>query len=446
MSFTLRDYQKQAVEALPGLLSKYRKVVGVAGTGAGKTVIMTRFISDNLHKMKGRVIVFVDAEELVHQTSEAFYKQGIEHQLITANSGRVYRNQKVYISMVKTFLSRVKNFPDFLPTPSICIIDECHIKTYNKVMDVFPEAYYFGLTATPVYMGKKESMSDYYEKCFIIRDTPDLIDSGNLNPEKAYVTQLGRDDLEKLKRSSTGDFTGSSLDLVFNSDRILNLVFEQWGEKCRGIKTIIYASSILHAQALTALFKAKGINTRSQDSKNNTNADRKKTVEWFKEETGEAVLINVATFVKGFDVPDVKAIILAFSTLSLSKFVQIAGRGSRLAPGKSEFLLIDLGNNILKASGEPNHGLWSDARDWEALFNGKRSSQLEGAAPMRQCSECGFISPMQAKACGECGTPFPVRDREKEMPKEIKVIEYKGKGRGKRKVEFKSKKPVWLRQ
>ena len=371
--YKLRDYQEGANRDLLPLLVKHKKVVAVAGTGAGKTVMMTRLISDALPKTKGKIAVFVDSIDLVKQTSEAFQKQGIQHQRITAKTKVIYDDFQVYIVMVQTYLSRIKKTPDYLPGVTFCVVDECHIKTYNQLMEVYPEAYFLGYTATPVYMGKKESMSDYYNYCHVIKDVPDLIDMGALNPEKAYVTQLGANDLDKLKKSSTGDFTGSSLDLVFNSERIIDLTYAQWDERCRGIKTVIYASSIEHCKALTEYFTARGVNCRSQDSKNNSDAQRTGTVQWFREAKGEAVLINVATFVKGFDVPDIGAIILAFSTLSLSKFVQVCGRGGRLAEGKDSFILIDLGNNILKSNGKVNHGLWSDARDWKSLFEGKRA-------------------------------------------------------------------------
>src|SRR5690606_25031728 len=71
---------------------------------------------------------------------------------------------------------------------------------------------------------------------------------------------------------------------------------------------------------------------------------------------------SVSILTTGFDEPTVEAIILNRATKSLTLYYQMIGRGSRVLPGKSEFTVIDLGNNAAR------FGLWSAPVDWRQIF------------------------------------------------------------------------------
>ena len=53
------------------------------------------------------------------------------------------------------------------------------------------------------------------------------------------------------------------------------------------------------------------------------------------------VLVNVDIFSEGFDCPDVEFVQLARPTLSLAKYLQMVGRGLRVAKGKKNCVIID---------------------------------------------------------------------------------------------------------
>ncbi|MDP1745415.1 MAG: helicase-related protein, partial [Bacteroidota bacterium] len=95
----------------------------------------------------------------------------------------------------------------------------------------------------------------------------------------------------------------------------------------------------------------------------NTNSDqeRKDILHWFKTKP-DAILTSVGILTTGFDEPTVETIILNRATKSLTLFYQMIGRGSRILPNKSEFTVIDLGNNALR------FGLWDSYIDWQAIF------------------------------------------------------------------------------
>ena len=77
------------------------------------------------------------------------------------------------------------------------------------------------------------------------------------------------------------------------------------------------------------------------------------------------VLVNVDIFSEGFDCPDVEFVQLARPTLSLAKYLQMVGRGLRVAKGKKNCVIID-NVGLYRVCGLPSQ-VWT----WKAMFEGK---------------------------------------------------------------------------
>ena len=77
------------------------------------------------------------------------------------------------------------------------------------------------------------------------------------------------------------------------------------------------------------------------------------------------VLVNVDIFSEGFDCPDVEFVQLARPTLSLAKYLQMVGRGLRVAKGKKNCVIID-NVGLYRVFGLPSQ-VWN----WNAMFDGK---------------------------------------------------------------------------
>jgi 5-(carboxyamino)imidazole ribonucleotide mutase len=82
----------------------------------------------------------------------------------------------------------------------------------------------------------------------------------------------------------------------------------------------------------------------------------------------------------------------------------MVGRGSRVMPTKNEFTILDFGNNIQR------HHYWEAPRKW----NLKKKEKKEGAAPIKECSECCYLMPARIMDCPECGHVFEKSEKEKE--------------------------------
>jgi type I site-specific restriction endonuclease len=99
-------------------------------------------------------------------------------------------------------------------------------------------------------------------------------------------------------------------------------------------------------------------------------------VKWFKD-TPDAILTSVGILTTGFDEPTVETIILNRATRSLTLYHQMIGRGSRRLPNKSEFKIIDLGNNVRRFGYWQDYINWHDAFRFPDRFLESRISELE---------------------------------------------------------------------
>ena len=77
----------------------------------------------------------------------------------------------------------------------------------------------------------------------------------------------------------------------------------------------------------------------------------------------DAILSSVSILTTGFDEPTVETIMLNRATRSLTLYFQMIGRGSRVLPDKTEFNVIDLGNNVAR------FGMWQAPIDWQEIFH-----------------------------------------------------------------------------
>jgi hypothetical protein len=110
---------------------------------------------------------------------------------------------------------------------------------------------------------------------------------------------------------------------------------------------------------------------------------------------------------------------LNYSTLSLVKFVQTCGRGSRIIDDffidkfqidypyqleeKKYFDIIDLGENWKR------FGDWNDERNWEYIFK-YPDEPGDGIAPVKSCPECEALIHAAMRTCPHCGHVFQKKD------------------------------------
>lgn len=139
-------------------------------------------------------------------------------------------------------------------------------------------------------------------------------------------------------------------------EKLLNAYYE----RSRGKKTLIFNNGINTSVEVYHTFKSAGLPIRHLDN-TTSKQDRKDILKWFKH-TPDAIVTSVSILTTGFDEPTVETIVLNRATKSLTLYFQMIGRGSRVLKDKSEFTVIDLGNNMAR------FGNWSSPVDWKQIF------------------------------------------------------------------------------
>lgn len=186
-------------------------------------------------------------------------------------------------------------------------------------------------------------------------------------------------------------------------------------------KTVIFNCNVAHSKKVLDVFTRKGYPCRHLDGKT-PKSERKEILKWLKN-TPDAVLMNVGVLTAGFDEPSIQTIIINRSTLSVTLWIQMTGRGSRTYPNKKNFKILDLGGNALR------HGDWSDDRDWVDIFhNPPKPSKKEGVAPVKECvnEDCRILIPAQARICKHCGTKQPIKEKKDDL-QDVELVLFNGK-------------------
>ena len=262
-----------------------------------------------------------------------------------------------------------KHYDEIEEEPGMIVIDEAHhalAKTYKEMWERFPKAKFLGLTATPCRLNGK-GFTDLFDVLVQSWSVPEFISKGRLatydfvSIKSDGVTQRLIDSLQK--RGADGDYQNKEMDMLLNKKPSIERLYQSLEEFGKDRKGIVYAINISHAQKITKLYQENGVKAIAIDSKTPA-TERQQDIEAFKKGDIQ-VLVNVDIFSEGFDCPDVEFVQLARPTLSLAKYLQMVGRGLRVAKGKKNCVIID-NVGLYRVFGLPSQ-VWN----WNAMFEGK---------------------------------------------------------------------------
>ena len=358
----LFDYQEDMKERIEKAFRLHRSVMAQMPTGTGKTYLLTAaidsFVEDNPNT---KIWIVAHRKELVSQIEETIKK------FYSYSSSK---NKSLLVSvkaMSIQWLSR--HYNEIEEEPGMIVIDEAHhalAKTYKEMWERFPKAKFLGLTATPCRLNGKGFM-DLFDVLVQSWNIPEFISKGRLatydfvSIKSDGVTQRLIDSLQK--RGADGDYQNKEMDMLLNKRPSIERLYQSFEEYGKDRKGIVYAINISHAKKIMELYQEHGIKAVAIDSKTPA-VERQADIEAFKKGDIQ-VLVNVDIFSEGFDCPDVEFVQLARPTLSLAKYLQMVGRGLRVAKGKKNCVIID--NVGLYGV----FGLPSQVWNWKATFEGR---------------------------------------------------------------------------
>lgn len=402
MYVPLYPVQTYILDELRKTMLHHKRVVLMAGTGLGKTQIAIEIIKRALSKDNKGCFV-AHRILLIKQTSRNFYNQEVVHGVVQGEHPDFFPNRNVQVCSIQTLKNRE------IPKADIYFFDEVHrwFQEYEKIMEENPDAYFIGLSATPMTAGLGKHFSALVHPVTM----RELIDQKVLKDFEIYAPSPI--DLTGV-RTSNGDYRKDDLEKAADKPKLTAEIVKTWLKLAKDKKTIVFSSGVPHGRHLEKEFLRHGIKAREINGYMTKEGDEgaNKIIEDFREDKLQ-VIISCEMLVAGFDVTSVNCVVWATSTKSPMKFIQGSGRGLRKHEGRDVCLILDHGS-ITEKLGFPD--------DIEAEFcvldDGKHSISKNKKKDKpeqlpKKCPSCNFIKSPGVRKCPACGfTPEFIQDVE----------------------------------
>ena len=223
----------------------------------------------------------------------------------------------------------------------------------------------------------------------------EMIAAGHLVSPRTFVIDVGVQDALQHVRKTAIDFDMDEVASILDKRLISDAVIKHWKEKAANRKTIIFCSTVAHAQHVCEAFEAADVSAVLVHS-DLSDGERKARLSAF-ERGSVQVVVNVAVLTEGYDYTPTSCVILLRPSSYKSTFIQMVGRGLRTVDPeeftgivKSDCIVLDFGTASLM------HG----SLEQEVNLDGHLHA---GEAPTKDCPDCGAIVPMACTECPLCG-------------------------------------------
>lgn len=409
MKIDLRDYQAAAFEQARELVRQGKKrILIVAPTGGGKTVIASALME--MVNSKGNKANFVvDRLSLINQTSETFFRYGLNHGVIQSEHPNYRPSLSLQVCSVQTLSRRG------WPASNVDVFDEAHVlHATHKARMESNSTVVLGLTATPFTKG----LGKWFDAVINVTTTRKLIEAGWLSPYRVF--SCVEPDMNGVK------VVAGEWEREETQKRALEVVGDVVAEYIKhgeNRKFICSAVDTAHVEELQRQFLAAGINVATYTYKDSEDDRADVTAEFRKPDSLIRGLITVTAASRGFDIPDVSCVIMARPLRkSLAEHIQLLGRGLRIAEGKKDCLVLCHSGNMVR--------FWQDCEEFfdfgmDELDDGKpkdkkKAEKKPDAEPVK-CPTCRHVhKPMPF--CPACGHEYPKRQAVQHVPGTLKEL------------------------
>ena len=340
MTYQLRPYQKEAVQAVLDNLKENTADLIVLPTGSGKSLV----IADSAERIGEPVLILSPSREITaqNQAKMATYRPKEEIGIYSAS----FKSKQVRRYTFATIQSIYKK-PELFKHFKYVFIDEAHscgekgirsmFNQFFRGLDSIPKI--IGFTATPyrIVRDKPIFKGDFINtiettRMITSKDLPwsKIIYCKNYSQLKSagFLSPIEYHQLELKNKSLTvgGSISKPLLDMLRTST-----------VKHKG--TIVFCKNLSQAQTLSQHVPLSACVDSKTSIKN-----RDQIINDFK--SGEIkILFNYESLLTGFDAPHIDCIYLLRKFSSVNQYVQAVGRGTRLSEGKDKCLVVDCVNN-----------------------------------------------------------------------------------------------------
>lgn len=400
----LRDYQKLALTQLYDWFRDHKNgnpVLAMPG-GSGKSIVIASIAADALKQWPDtRVLMLVRSQELVDQNADKLRKiwpnapLGI---ICSSLNKREWGEPITYASP-----GSISRHTSRLGHQDLVIIDEAHMVSskqegsYRQILDDLwrfnPSMRVIGFSASPYRLGHgfiTEGSGAIFSDILDPVSIEELVFKDYLVPLRSKITthKLETDGLHKRQ----GEYITSEMEAKFNTIDHNRAVVKEIAEKASNRSHwLIFCSGVAHSEDLAEYLRASGIPAEGLDARHSKLERERKLADF---ESGKLrAICNVGILTTGYDFPALDCIVFLRSTMSPGLYLQMAVRGMRPSPGKTDCLVLDFAGCV------EQHGPITAVQPPKAKGIGE--------APVKVCENCQEIVHLSAKECPACGEPFP---------------------------------------
>jgi DNA repair protein RadD len=404
---SLRYYQEDAVSAM----FQYFEGNGgnplwVLPTAAGKSVVISEFVRRAIEMYPGtRVLVLSHVAELLVQNHAKLMSlwPDAPSGLYSAGLKRRDINAQVLFAGIQSIHKHAYKLQS--PPPDIIIIDEAHLvspndsTTYRKFItdlkQINPWLKIIGATATHyrldsgwLHQGDRAMFTDIAYEISV----SELIEKGYLSPliSKGTATRF---DLRGVGTRG-GDYVEGQLSAAVDKEEVTQAAVAEivsFGQDRRC--WLVFCTGVAHAYNVRDEIRKHGFTCETITGETPA-AERNQILSDYRAGKIRAIT-NANCLTTGVDVPAIDLIAFMRPTKSTSLYIQMAGRGCRLADNKDNCLCLDFADVVA------THGPIDRVRVKE-VNEGKG-----GDAPTKTCEVCETICHASVRECPDCGFKFP---------------------------------------
>jgi DNA repair protein RadD len=406
LTLSLRPYQRAAIEALYDYFSASSgNPLVVMPTGTGKSLCIAGFTREAIAAYGDtRVLILTHVKELIQQNFMALLRAWPEAPAGIYSAGLSRRD--IHAQILFAGIQSIHRHARQVQRCDLVLIDEAHLLgrgdsgMYRSFLAQLNEINagllkVVGFTATPyrldsgmLHEGKDRLFTDIAFQVPVL----EMIQQGYLCPvvPKQTSTQL---DVGGVGTRG-GEFIAKDLEAAVDRDEVTRAAVAEIVQHGAGRGSwLVFCSGVAHARHVRDAIREHGISAETVTG-DTPGPERDGILAAFKAGRLRCVT-NANVLTTGFDAPGTDLIALLRPTKSVGLYVQMVGRGTRLAEGKDDCLVLDFAGNTAR------HG------PIDMVDGRKKESVGDGEAPIKVCPECQTINHASARHCIECDHEFP---------------------------------------
>lgn len=353
--YSLRPYQKSAVQAVARELDESGRSLLVLATGLGKTVIGGEVIGRYLRRApNARVLVVAHMKDLIEQLERAMWRhlsKAVPTRLLTGDT-KPSSLDGVVVGTVESVLGAVRAGyrPDFI------MIDETHhvaeTGRFAELLDLCGDSVQLGVTATP-WRGDKFDITARFGYPAFKMGIAEGMAAGYLSAVD-YRVFVDNIDWDVVASTSTYGYSVKELNrklfLPQRDEEIIEFFREAWRD-IRDPRAIVFCQTIEHAEHMAKLLARSDAQWANTSFLHSGLPRQTRQILLNEFRLGRIPVITcVDVFNEGVDVPDVNLIAFLRVTHSRRIFVQQLGRGLRLSEGKTALRVLDFVTDIRRVA------------------------------------------------------------------------------------------------